>query len=80
MEYLEREFRRLGMSYVTSHANFILADVGEGGAVFQQLLALGVIVRPMGGYGFSRHLRISVGLEAENHKLVEALERVLSKV
>jgi histidinol-phosphate aminotransferase len=80
MEYLEREFRRLGMSYVTSHANFILADVGAGGAVFQQLLALGVIVRPMGGYGFPRHLRISVGLEAENHKLVEALERVLSKV
>lgn len=79
MQYLEREFRRLGMNYVTSHANFILANVGEGAAVFQRLLALGVIVRPMGGYGFPRHLRISVGLEAENHKLVAALERVLAK-
>ena len=79
MQYLEREFRRLGIGYVASHANFILADVGEGGAIFQKLLALGVIVRPMGGYGFPRHVRISVGLEAENRKLVAALEQVLAR-
>jgi histidinol-phosphate aminotransferase len=79
MRYLEREFRRLGLNYVSSHANFILADVGDGGAAFHRLLALGVIVRPMGGYGFPRHVRISVGLEAENQKLVAALEQVLAR-
>ena len=79
MAYLEREFQRLGVPYVPSHANFMLADVGDGRAVFDRLLQLGVIVRPVGGYGLPRHVRISIGLEAENRRLVAALEQVLSK-
>jgi histidinol-phosphate aminotransferase len=79
MAYLEREFQRLGVPYVPSHANFILAEVGDGRAVFDRLLQLGVIVRPVGGYGLPRHVRISIGLEAENRRLVAALEQVLSK-
>ncbi|HYA36412.1 MAG TPA: histidinol-phosphate transaminase [Candidatus Binataceae bacterium] len=77
MAYLEREFRRLGIPFVPSHANFILADVGDGAAVYDKLLRKGVIVRPMGGYALARHLRISVGLPEENRKLVEALEQVI---
>jgi histidinol-phosphate aminotransferase len=79
MEYLTREFARLGIPYVPGHGNFILADVGDGRAVYDNLLARGVIVRPMGGYGFPRHLRISVGLEEENHKLIAALEQVIAR-
>lgn len=79
LAYLEREFKRLGLPYVPSHANFILTEVGAGQSVFDRLLALGVIVRPMGGYGWPRHLRISVGLPEENRKLVAALERVIGK-
>jgi len=74
--YLEREFKRLGLAYVPSHANFILTDVGDGNAVFNRLLKLGVIVRPMGAYGWPKHVRISVGLPEENRKLVEGLERI----
>ena len=74
IEYLEREFRRMGFAYVPTHANFILTEVGDGQAVFNRLLKLGVIVRPMGAYGWPRHVRISVGLPAENRKLVAALE------
>jgi histidinol-phosphate aminotransferase len=79
MEYLTREFTRLGIAYVPGHGNFILADVGDGRAVYDKLLARGVIVRPMGGYGFPRHLRISVGLEEENHKLIAALAQVVAR-
>ncbi len=78
MAYLENEFTRLRIGYVKSNANFILAEVGDGRAVFDKLLRHGVIVRPVGGYGLPRHLRISVGLEEENHKLIEALEQVLA--
>ena len=74
--YLERELKRLGLAYVPSHANFILTDVGDGNAVFNRLLKLGVIVRPMGAYGWPRHVRISVGLPEENRRLVEGLERI----
>ena len=77
LAFLESEFERLGIAYVPSHANFILAEVGDGLQVFNELLKLGVIVRPLGGYGLPRHLRISVGLDHENHRLVAALEQVL---
>jgi histidinol-phosphate aminotransferase len=78
IEYLTREFRRIGIAFVAPHANFILAEVGDGRAVYDRLLRLGVIVRPMGGYGYPRHLRISVGLPEENRRLVEALEKTVS--
>jgi len=77
IEYLETEFRRLGLAYVPTHANFILVDVGDGAAVFEKLMRAGVIVRPMGGYNFPRHVRISVGTEAENRRLVEALAKLV---
>jgi histidinol-phosphate aminotransferase len=77
MGYLETEFRRLGISWVPSHANFLLVDVGRGGAVYDKLLRKGVIVRPMSGYGYPKHVRISVGLPAENRRLVAALAEVL---
>jgi histidinol-phosphate aminotransferase len=79
MAYLERELQRLEIPYVPSHANFLLADVGDGNAVFERLLQLGIIVRPVGGYGLPRHVRISVGLEEENRRLVAGLETVVSK-
>jgi histidinol-phosphate aminotransferase len=77
MAYLEREFKRLKIAFVPSQANFILADVGDGPTVYERLLREGVIVRPMGGYGLPRHVRISVGLREENQKLIAALARVL---
>ncbi len=75
--YLEREFARMRLPYIPSHANFILVEVGEGRAIFNQLLAKGVIVRPMDGYGLARHVRISVGLPEENRRLIRALSEVM---
>jgi histidinol-phosphate aminotransferase len=79
IDYLEREFRRLEIPFVPTQANFFLVDVGDGVKVFNALLRKGVIVRPMHGYKFPRHVRISVGLPEENRKLVAALEQVLSE-
>jgi histidinol-phosphate aminotransferase len=77
--YLECEFKRLGIDFVPSNTNFILAEVGDGSKVFNQLLRHGVIVRPMGGYGLPGHVRISIGREHENGRLIAALEEVLTK-
>ncbi|MBV8773958.1 MAG: histidinol-phosphate transaminase [Deltaproteobacteria bacterium] len=76
--YLEREFKRLGIDFVPTNANFFLVEVGDGTKVFHDLLGRGVIVRPMGGYGLPRHVRISVGREHENRRLISALEAVLA--
>jgi len=75
MAYLSRELERLGIRYWPSQANFLFVDVGrDGRAVYEKLLGRGVIVRPIGG---PRHLRITVGLDKENERLVRALEEIL---
>ncbi len=43
------------------------------------LLRHGVIVRPMAGYGFPTHLRISVGTAEENARCLAALRIVLGR-
>ncbi len=77
LEYLQNEFKRLGLECVPSQGNFILVRVGKGQEVFNQLLAQGVIVRPMGGYRFPEHVRVTVGTMAENQKFIEALQKII---
>jgi len=76
-DFLEGEFRRLNLDFVPSHANFVLVRVGKGQEVFQQLLAQGVIVRPMGGYRFPQHIRVTVGTMEQNERFIEALQQVI---
>ncbi len=77
MVFLEREFARLGLPYVPSQANFVLVRVGNGGEVYERLLRRGVIVRPVAGYGFPEHVRVTVGTAEENRRFVDALEEAL---
>jgi histidinol-phosphate aminotransferase len=79
LAYLTREFDRLGLAWVPTAANFILVRVGRGVQVYEALLRQGVIVRPMDGYGFSEHLRVTIGLPEENARCIAALEAVLQR-
>lgn len=76
--YLIGEFARLGLSWVPTWANFVLVQVGNGAQVYERLLRQGVIVRPMGFYGFPDHVRVTVGTPAENERFVAELERALA--
>jgi histidinol-phosphate aminotransferase len=80
LRFLQTEFARLGLEFVPSQANFILVRVGRGQEVFQQLLKQGIIVRPMGGYRFPEHVRVTVGTMEENRKFIAALEKVIRAV
>ena len=77
LDYLQGELGKLGLDFVPSHGNFILVRVGKGQEVFKQLLSQGVIVRPMGGYQFPEHVRVTVGTMAENRRFIEALQKVI---
>lgn len=79
LKLYQRTFKKLGLEYVPSQANFILVRVGEGARVFAELQKLGVIVRPMGGYQLPEWIRISVGTSKENARCLEALRQVLGK-
>ncbi|MGF1468208.1 MAG: histidinol-phosphate transaminase [Sandaracinaceae bacterium] len=68
----------LGLEVAPSQANFVFARVEEpGAAVYERLLRRGVIVRPMPA-PVENWLRITIGLEAENDRLLAELPTVLS--
>ncbi|MDK9726292.1 MAG: histidinol-phosphate transaminase [Sterolibacteriaceae bacterium MAG5] len=69
--------KRLGLEHIPSHGNFVTFAVADGAAVNRKLLQQGVIVRPIGGYGLPNHLRVTIGLERENARFLEALEQAL---
>ena len=80
MTQLEQGFKTLGLNFIPSVGNFISADVGQpAGPVYQALLERGVIVRPVANYGMPNHLRVSIGLKAENQALLDALGAVLAE-
>jgi histidinol-phosphate aminotransferase len=80
MRQLEAGFRALGLNWVPSCGNFIAVDVGVPGLpVYQALLGEGVIVRPVTNYGMPNHLRVTIGLPAENSRFLDALGKVLGR-
>ncbi len=72
--------KALGLDYIPSFGNFVSVRVGDAAAVYQKLLKQGVIVRPVAGYGMPEYLRVSIGLESENARFLEALKTCLGSV
>ncbi|RMG28006.1 MAG: histidinol-phosphate transaminase [Gammaproteobacteria bacterium] len=79
MQFWERRFTEMGLSWIPSIGNFVTVDLGRPAApVHQALLREGVIVRPVAAYGLPNHLRISIGLPEENARAAAALQKVLA--
>jgi histidinol-phosphate aminotransferase len=77
---LSERLAKLGLRPVPSETNFIFMDVGpEAKGICDELLRLGVIVRPLAWMGFSEAIRISVGTAEENDKCLAAMEQILTK-
>ncbi len=67
----------LGVETVPSKGNFLLAKVGDAERINANLLQRGVIVRPVANYGLPEFLRVSVGLEGQNARFLDALKACL---
>jgi len=79
MAQLRAGCERLGLGYIPSVGNFLTIDLGRPAApVYDALLREGCITRPVANYGLPNHLRVSIGLEAENQRFLASLERVLA--
>jgi len=78
MTRLQDNLRALGLSWLPSAGNFLCVEVGPRAAdVYEGLLRRGVIVRPVGGgYKLPTFLRFSIGLPAENDRLLTALREL----
>lgn len=77
LEQLAQGLNSLGIEYVPSQANFILSKPGNGRSLFLELQKQGIITRALGPL-LSDYLRISVGTEEENTRLLTALEKACS--
>jgi histidinol-phosphate aminotransferase len=79
MKILSESLRSLGLEAVPSEASFlmiVLKGEQEASHLIQELLKLGVIVRPLRAFGLPACVRISTGRDEENHRCVEAMEKV----
>ena len=72
-------FSSLALRWIPSVANFVTVNLQRPALpVFEGMLRQGVIVRPIANYGMPEHLRVTVGLEEENSKALDALARSLA--
>ncbi|HXB68297.1 MAG TPA: histidinol-phosphate transaminase [Candidatus Acidoferrales bacterium] len=75
---LTEGLRSLGLTVVPSQANFVmtvLPSAEDAVRVFEELLAQGVVVRPLAAFGLPNCLRISTGTDEDNELCVNALRR-----
>jgi histidinol-phosphate aminotransferase len=81
-EQLERMLREHGFDPAgPAVANFLYAEVGDDARpLFEELLRLGVIVRPLAGFGAPGAIRVTVGTAEENEIFAEALGRTGDRV
>ena len=76
--YLEKQFREMKLEFVPAAANFVMANVGDGAAVFKKLLAEKIILRPLNGYNLPEWIRMTVGTMEQNKKCIAVLKELLS--
>ena len=77
-EYLYAAYKKLGLFYLPTYANFIFVDFArDSRTVFEALQRKGIITRTIKEYGFRHALRITIGTDKQNQKLIGALKDVL---
>jgi histidinol-phosphate aminotransferase len=79
-EVLERGLRELGVRVTPTWANFVFFEVDDDApGIAKALEKSGVIVRPLGGWGIPKGLRVTIGNPEQNENFLKALRRVLAK-
>lgn len=77
---LAQRLRAAGLRVAPSATNFLFVEVGRDAAVVAEgLLAKGVIIKPWKEPGYTQFLRVSVGLQEDNNRFVQALSVVLGR-
>jgi histidinol-phosphate aminotransferase len=81
LPWLGERIAALGFKVTPSAGNFLLfhcADENERVALDQALRGAGIILRPVANYGLPAALRATIGIEGENRRMVEVMERFVA--
>lgn len=84
LPWVTARLQELGLAVTPSAANFVLVHFGPesqrtAAAANAYLAANGIAVRPMDGYNLPDALRITIGSEAANHRLLELLGKFMER-
>ena len=81
--YLTEEIRKLGLTVNESVANFVLIQFPKSGNTAREadafLSAKGLILRAVANYGLPDALRLTIGTEEANQRVVEALRAFMRR-
>ena len=78
LDFMYDSLSKLGIKYFPTQSNFFLIDVeSDADEIFDQMLREGLIVRSMKAYGYQTFIRVNVGTQDENIRLLAALEKLL---
>ena len=78
LAFLREGMAGLPVTMPPSRANFLLVDTKKNAQwLFEQLQRRGVIVRPMGGYGYPGAIRVNPWLREDNERFVKHLRELL---
>jgi histidinol-phosphate aminotransferase len=70
----------LGVKAIPTFGNFICFDAGEDAAAFaQRLQANGIIARPLGLWGMTTSIRVTIGTPEENKRFITALQGAMER-
>ena len=76
-----KEFDRMGLDFWPSQGNFYLVKVPKDAKqIYEAMLRKGVIIRPVTPYGLKDCLRVTIGTQAENKRMIESFEKTLSEL
>jgi histidinol-phosphate aminotransferase len=79
LRQVEAALDEMGVRHLPSQGNFVLIDCGRPALpVYDAMLRQGVIVRPVGNYQLPDHLRLTIGTEPQNRRMLAALQHALS--
>ncbi len=77
-EFLYDAYKKLGLFYVPSYGNFVFVDFDKDSRfIYEALQKKGIITRTIKEYGFPNALRITIGTEKQNRRLIKTLKKIL---
>jgi threonine-phosphate decarboxylase len=79
--FLEKGFRRLGLDFFGSEANFYLLKTGKAGLIRKGLAVKGILVRGCSNFaGLDRtYFRVAVRSRKENSRLLREMEEIVKR-
>lgn len=80
-QYYYTEFKRMGLYFIPTSANFIFVGVGvDDLRLHGELVKQGIILRPLSAWGYRGFMRITIGTHEQNAKVVAGLKRALAEL